>query len=187
VSGYVSWPGSTAAVPPAPRSVCPWSPPPPGYGTGPAWATPTPTNGSGSPAPCTAAPSQGTAEALADGELSYPHAAALTRATQDLPVGTVTAAEPVLLEAARRLGPPLLRRAVNHLRYVTDPDGAEQQAQRRFERRGLWLSPTWEGMLAVDGLLDPEAGRRCWPPLTPSHAPAALMTSAAAPNATPMR
>jgi hypothetical protein len=55
-------------------------------------------------------PLAGTARALADGELSYLHAAALTRATQELPVGTVAAAEPVLLAAARRLDPPRLRK-----------------------------------------------------------------------------
>src|SRR5919204_5546763 len=47
-------------------------------------------------------PLGGTAKALADGELSYPHAAALTRSTHHLPSQTVAAAEPVLLEAARR-------------------------------------------------------------------------------------
>ena len=47
-----------------------------------------------------------TARALAAGELSYPHAAALTRATQHLPSQTVAAAEPVLLDAARRLDHP---------------------------------------------------------------------------------
>jgi Domain of unknown function (DUF222) len=48
-------------------------------------------------------PLGGTAQALAAGELSYQHAAALTRATQQLPSQTVAAAEPVLLQAARRL------------------------------------------------------------------------------------
>jgi hypothetical protein len=51
-------------------------------------------------------PLAGTAQALADGELSYAHAAALTRSTQHLPSQTVAAAEPVLLDAARRLDHP---------------------------------------------------------------------------------
>jgi Domain of unknown function (DUF222)/HNH endonuclease len=99
-----------------------------------------------------------TAQALAAGELSYQHAAALTRATQDLPGQTVAAAEPVLLEAARRLDPPRLRKVVGHLCEVADPAAAEQQALRRHERRGLWVAPTFAGMVAIDGLLDPEAG-----------------------------
>jgi hypothetical protein len=35
----------------------------------------------------------------------------------------------------------------------------------------LWLSPTWEGMLAVDGLLDPEAGQTLLAALEPLARP----------------
>jgi hypothetical protein len=66
-------------------------------------------------------PLAGTAQALAAGELSYLHAAALTRATQHLPVATTAAAEPVLLDAARRLDPPRRRTVVGHLGEVADP------------------------------------------------------------------
>jgi Domain of unknown function (DUF222) len=118
-------------------------------------------------------PLPGTAQALAEGELSYQHAAALTRSTQDLPAGTVAAAEPVLLEAARRLDPPGLRKVVGHLCEVADPDAAEQQAQRRHERRGLWVAPTFEGMVAVDGLLDAEAGETLLTALEPLARPSA--------------
>jgi hypothetical protein len=116
-------------------------------------------------------PLAGTATALAAGDLSAAHAAVLANGTSDLPAHTAAEAEPVLLEAARRLDPPRLRRAVNHLRYVTDPDAAEQEQQRRFQRRGVWLSPTWEGMLAVDGLLDPEAGQTLLAALEPLARP----------------
>src|SRR5919204_3813848 len=71
-------------------------------------------------------PLPGTAKALADGDLSYAHAAALTRATQELPPATTAAAEPVLLEAARRLDPPRLRKVVRYLCEVADPDTADQ-------------------------------------------------------------
>jgi hypothetical protein len=116
-------------------------------------------------------PLGGTAQALADGELSYPHAAALTRSTQELPVGTVAAAEPVLLEAARRLDPPGLRKVVGHLCEVADPDAADQRAQRQHDRRWLWLSPTFAGMVAVDGLLDAEAGETLLTALEPLARP----------------
>jgi hypothetical protein len=116
-------------------------------------------------------PLPGTAQALADGELSYLHAAALTRATQHLPATTTAAAEPVLLEAARRLDPPRLRKVVGHLGEVADPDAAEQQAQRRHDRRGLWVVPTFAGMVAVDGLLDPEAGETLLTALEPLARP----------------
>jgi hypothetical protein len=116
-------------------------------------------------------PLPGTAHALANGQIAYAHAAALTRATQHLPSHTVAAAEPVLLDAARRLDPPTLRKVVGHLCDVADPDAADQQTLRRHERRWLWLSPTLDGMVAVDGLLDPEAGETLLTALEPLARP----------------
>ena len=117
-------------------------------------------------------PLTGTAQALADGELSPAHAQVLAAGTHDLPDHVAAEAEPVLLEAARRLDPPRLRRAIAHLRLVADPEGADDQAERRHQRRGLWLSPTWEGMVAVNGLLEPEAGQTLLAALEPLARPA---------------
>jgi hypothetical protein len=117
-------------------------------------------------------PLTGTAQALANGEVSAAHAAVLAAGTSDLPAHTTMQAEPVLLEAARRLDPPRLRRLVGHLRYVADPEGAEREQQRRHDRRGLWLASTWEGMLAIQGLLDPEAGQSLLAALEPLARPA---------------
>jgi hypothetical protein len=100
-----------------------------------------------------------TARALTDGELSPAHASVLAHGTQDLPHHVTAEAEPVLLEAAGRLDPPRLRQALAHLREVIDPDTSASQAERRHARRGLWLAPTLEGMVALDGLLEPEAGQ----------------------------
>jgi hypothetical protein len=112
-------------------------------------------------------PLAGTAQALAAGEVSPAHAGVLAAGTAELPAHTTTEAEPVLLEAARRLDPRRLRRVLAHLRQVADPDAAEQEQRRRSDRRGLWLAPTWEGMLAVQGLLDPEAGQTLLAALEP--------------------
>jgi Domain of unknown function (DUF222) len=106
------------------------------------------------------------------GELTPAHARVLAAATKDLPPQTAAEAEPVLLDAARRLDPPQLRRVVDQLCWVADPDTAEGQAQRRHARRGLWLSPTLEGMVAVDGLLEPEAGHAVLAALEPLARPA---------------
>jgi Domain of unknown function (DUF222)/HNH endonuclease len=103
-------------------------------------------------------PLTGTAQALCDGEISAAHASALAHGTSDLPDQVAAEAEPVLVDAARRLDPPRLRRVITHLHLVADPDGADQQAERRHERRGLWVAPTLEGMVALQGLLEPEAG-----------------------------
>jgi len=113
-----------------------------------------------------------TAQALAAGELSVTHAAVLAAGTADLPPATAADAEPVLLQAAGRLDPPRLRQVITHLREVADPQGADERVQRQHERRGLWLSPTLAGMVAIDGLLDPEAGETLLTALDPLARPA---------------
>jgi hypothetical protein len=116
-------------------------------------------------------PLAGTARALAAGEISSAHAAVLARGTQDLRARTTVEAEPVLLDAARRLDPPRLRRVVAHLRDVAEPEAAAARAGRQHEQRGLWVSPTLEGMVAVDGLLEAEAGETLLAALEPLARP----------------
>jgi hypothetical protein len=115
-----------------------------------------------------------TGHALTAGELSVAHAQVLAQGTHDLPHHITAEAEPVLLAAAGRLDPPRLRQVIGHLQQVADPEGADRQAERRHQRRGLWLTPTWDGMVAVDGLLEPEAGQTLLaalePLARPSHA-----------------
>jgi Domain of unknown function (DUF222)/HNH endonuclease len=117
-------------------------------------------------------PLAGTARALAAGEISAAHAAVLARGTQDLGPRTTVAAEPVLVDAARRLDPARLRRVVAHLREVAEPEAADARARRRHEQRGLRVSPTFEGMVAVDGLLEAEAGETLLAALDPLARPA---------------
>jgi hypothetical protein len=112
-----------------------------------------------------------TATALTDGAISPAHASVLAHGTENLSTQVAAEAEPVLLEAARRLDPPRLRRVVVHLHLVADPEGAEAKAERQHERRGLWLSPTLEGMVALDGLLEPEAGQTVLAALEPLARP----------------
>jgi Domain of unknown function (DUF222)/HNH endonuclease len=117
-------------------------------------------------------PLAGTGQALVEGELSLAHAQVLAHSTQELPAQVAREAEPVLLEAARRLDPPRLRQAITHLRLVADPDGADRRAERQHQQRGLWLSATWAGMVAVNGLLEPEAGQTLAAALEPLARPA---------------
>jgi Domain of unknown function (DUF222) len=113
-----------------------------------------------------------TGHALAAGELSVAHAQVLAHGTHHLAAQVAGEGEPVLVEAAGRLDPPRLRRAVAHLRGVLDPDAADALAERQHQQRRLWLSPTWEGMVAVEGLLDPEAGQSLLAALEPLARPA---------------
>jgi uncharacterized protein DUF222 len=112
-----------------------------------------------------------TAAALTSGAISPAHARVVADGTQALAEHLKLAADPVLVEAAQRLDPPLLRQAVGHLVQVADPDSADRQAEHRHGRRGLWLSPTWEGMVAIDGLLEPEAGHTLLAALEPLARP----------------
>jgi hypothetical protein len=117
-------------------------------------------------------PLTATAAVLASGAISPAHAQVLAAGTHDLPDHTTAEAEPVLVEVARRLDPPRLRRAIAHLRLAADPEGAEGRAEHRHQQRGVWVSPTWEGMVAVNGLLDPEAGQTLLAALEPLARPA---------------
>jgi hypothetical protein len=113
-----------------------------------------------------------TAQALCAGEVSVTHANVLAASTQHLPDHVTADAEPALLRAARTLDPSRLRHAVHHFRYTADPEGADRQAQRRYERRGIWLTPTYDQMVAVGGQLDPEAGQTLLAALEPLARPA---------------
>jgi len=117
-------------------------------------------------------PLAATADALTGGDISVAHARVLAHGTRDLPDQVVTETEPVLVEAAGRLDPPRLRRVLGHLQLVADPDSADARAERRHQRRGVWLAPTWDGMVAVDGLLEPEAGQSLLAALEPLARPA---------------
>src|ERR671910_3090912 len=117
-------------------------------------------------------PLTATAQAVCDGELSPAHAQVLAHGTHPLPDQVTVEAEPVLVEAARRLAPPRLRRLLGHLLQLADPDGADRDRERRYARRGLWLAPTFEGMVALDGLLEPEAGQTLLAALEPLARPA---------------
>jgi hypothetical protein len=113
-----------------------------------------------------------TARALTSGQLSPGRARVLAQGTRHLPDQVARAAEPVLLEAATRMDPPRLRQAVGYLVEVADPDGADAARQRHHERRGPWLAPTLDDMVAVKGLLEPEADQTVLAALEPLARPA---------------
>jgi hypothetical protein len=60
---------------------------------------------------------------------------------------------------------------------VADAEGAAGRAERLHARHGVWLAPqwlapTWEGMVAVNGLLEPEASQLLVSALEPLARPA---------------
>jgi Domain of unknown function (DUF222) len=113
-----------------------------------------------------------TGQAVCAGEVSPAHAQVLAQETRHLPDHLAAQAEPMLVATARRLDPPRLRRAAAYLCQLADPDGAEADRERRHSRRGLWLSPTFDNMVAVEGLLEPESGQLLQAALEPLARPA---------------
>jgi hypothetical protein len=99
-----------------------------------------------------------TKEALAEGEVSASAVAQLVAAREAHPE-EFARAEDTLVQAARTLPVRDLRRAVEHWRSVVEPEAMLREEAERFERRGLHVSPSFEGMVRVDANLDPETGQ----------------------------
>lgn len=95
--------------------------------------------------------------AFASGDLSESRVRALVAAREAAP-GVFARDEELLVSQARTLPARAFPVALAHWRRFADPDGALRDADRAFERRRLWASATWEGMVHLDGDLDPESG-----------------------------
>src|SRR5215467_377803 len=93
---------------------------------------------------------------VAAGEVNLAHVGVITRSAEQVGCEALRDAEPILLEAARRLDARHLRYVTAQLRHCLDPDGSLKDANRDYERRHLYLSELLDGMFAVDGMLDAE-------------------------------
>lgn len=93
---------------------------------------------------------------LATGHLTYDHVRSIDRLVRPLPSEQVATAAEYLTELSTRADVETVRRAGRYLQNVVDPDGSQRDSERLFSRRSLHLSPLLDGMVAVDGLLDPE-------------------------------
>src|SRR5262249_53951917 len=71
-----------------------------------------------------------------------------------------------------RVDPARLRRELVHVRHAVAPEAAVRAAEAVFGRRRLSVSETFEGMVAVDGMLDPEGGAMLLTALAPLTVPA---------------
>ena len=102
-----------------------------------------------------------TSQALAEGDISYQHAAMIARAAERLGEKFEGPAEGILVELARKEDPAVLRRAIIHLRYVVEPDGVLEEANAQHERRFLHLSQTSTGCSCSTASSAPTTGPRC--------------------------
>jgi uncharacterized protein DUF222 len=127
-----------------------------------------------------------TAAALTTGELPVAHASVLAAGIRELPDHLTVEAEPLLLEAARRLDPPGLRRAIEHLRLVADPDGADHTTDAAMTGGGSGWPRPGKAWSPSTGCWRPRPARPCWPPWSRWPARPTLATPAAAANGPPM-
>jgi Domain of unknown function (DUF222)/HNH endonuclease len=113
--------------------------------------------------------------ALTAGEISIDHARVVTHALEELAAADDTlaaAAEAPLLAAARQLDPARLRREIAHARHALAPEATAAADETRHQRRHLDVATTFDGMVAVNGLLSPEGGELLMTALTPLSGPA---------------
>jgi hypothetical protein len=99
-----------------------------------------------------------TQEALGSGELSSEALGLLVSAREAAPEA-FGEAEPMLVDAAGVLPARELRAAIAYWRQAADASVAEERTRRIHEGRHLHVSPTLEGMVRIDGDLDPESGQ----------------------------
>jgi Domain of unknown function (DUF222) len=99
-----------------------------------------------------------TREALKEGELS-PCAVRVLVSAREAHPEEFARDESTLLDAARTLSARGLRRALAYWRQALDGPKALEDASWQHARRRLYVSPSLDGMVRVDGDLDPETGQ----------------------------
>jgi hypothetical protein len=93
----------------------------------------------------------------ARGAITRAHAQVIARAATPERADAISEVEPSLVRAAEVVAPEQLRDLVQHVTDAIDGGGASG-ADEQHERRRLHVSPTLDGMVAIDGLLDAESG-----------------------------
>jgi hypothetical protein len=124
-------------------------------------------------------PLAGTAKALTNGELSAAHASVLAHGTHDLPAHTTAEAEPVLLEAARRLDPPRLRRSSPTCGWSPTPTAPANRPSGAISSAGRGWPPPGRAWSPSAGSWNPRPAGPWWRRWSPWPAPATPATSAA--------
>jgi hypothetical protein len=97
------------------------------------------------------------AESLASGEIAI-GAAEMLMLARESDREAFGRCQEALLDAARSLPIAGLRNVIEYWRQAQDMAAAELREVALFERRRLHVSPTLDGMVRLDGDLDPETG-----------------------------
>jgi hypothetical protein len=99
-----------------------------------------------------------TAQAFADGDFSYRHAALIAHTAEKLGGRMDANAEEILVTAATEVDPRRLRIAIWHLRHCLEPDGVLREANEQYDKRYLYMSQTLDGVFYLNGRFDAEGG-----------------------------
>jgi hypothetical protein len=106
--------------------------------------------------------------ALHAGAINLEHARVIAIAVRDTPAEIRDVVEKELVTAAETTPPSELARFARELRGRLGADeSTEAAAQRRYESRWVRLTPTFDGMHAIDGMLDPASAATLHAALTP--------------------
>lgn len=100
----------------------------------------------------------GARAALEAGELSARHVQVLTDAVREAPREAVALIEPEALAVAREADVRALASLMRAFTHALDPDAADEAALRRYQRRGLTLSPTLDRAMVLHGFTDEVSG-----------------------------
>jgi uncharacterized protein DUF222/HNH endonuclease len=115
------------------------------------------------------------ATAYARGEIGLGHVDVVARVLPDLSTQALAAGAGKLLAEQAAAGPPrVLARAAVRIRDHFHPAAGDDRARRLHERRWLSVARTFEGAVAVQGLLDPDGGELLLATLGNLMPPAAL-------------
>jgi hypothetical protein len=98
-----------------------------------------------------------TSEAVAAGEVPVAHMAMLVTARDRHP-DAFPATESTLVDAAKHLSVSELRKLIGYWEQNLDPDGAVDDAAKLYDRRRLHASRSLDGVVHIDGMLDPVSG-----------------------------
>ncbi len=97
--------------------------------------------------------------ALAAGEISPAHLQILAAATRRLDPERVAADEKQLTDLAREFDPRTFGICVQRWVAVAFPDRHERDTERQYDSRWVRLAETINGMVSINGMLDPETAR----------------------------
>jgi hypothetical protein len=92
------------------------------------------------------------------GEISYENVRIMAKTSAAVGAEAYRQGEAEMVDFGGRFSPYHFRLLNERVRHVLDPDGALDEANQSYDRRRLHLSRMFDGMFAIDGVLDAEGG-----------------------------